>query len=303
MGIIKQSRQSMTETTPELVATSQKRRYPLVAFVVAFGAPGLGQLYNGQIKKALFFFGMDVFGPLLLFTPVYANFYLTFVVVVLFGGASILSFIDCVITAARIKRVQVNFYQRWYTLAAIAVLWWIFVPGVHDLKPILPYESFRIPTGSMQPTIEYGDCIIVDKRYYSHHPITPGDLAIFYYPNDSSIFISRCLAVGGDTVEIHDRVPYVNGNAVAVPGYSLGTWQPITPRDITQYSIFPKGAGNADNYGPVTVPMGKCFMLSDNISNALDSRFKGFVDVRRIIGEPLYVYWSSHLSRIGKELK
>lgn len=289
-----------TNTSTDLV----KRRYPFVAFLLFFGGPGVGQLYNGEVKKALFFFCIYVVGSILAFTPVFSNFYLTLVLVLLSIAIALFALTDAIRGAIRIKQVHMRFYQRWYSLLVLVLLWWFVVPGPHELRPVLPYEAFRIPTGSMEPTIEYGDFLVADKRYYSHHSINPGDLAIFYYPTDSSYkYISRCLAVGGDTVEIRDRVPYVNGKPIASPGYSLGALQPITPRSTTLYSIFPPGAGNSDNYGPVIVPSGKCFMLSDNISNALDSRFKGFVDPQRIIARPLYIYWSSHLSRIGRELK
>jgi signal peptidase I len=109
----------------------------------------------------------------------------------------------------------------------------------------------------------------------------------------------RCLATGGQTVEIRDRIASVDGKNAWVPGKYLGFFYPTRPPGDIEPNIFPANAGNGDNYGPVVVPQGKCFMLGDNIANCRDSRYKGFVDQNKIAGKPLFVYWSSDRSRIG----
>ena len=63
--------------------------------------------------------------------------------------------------------------------------------------------------------------------------------------------------------------------------------------------IYPSGAGNRDNYGPVVVPENSYFFLGDNRENANDSRFWGYVGREEIVGKALYIYWSKEKSRIG----
>lgn len=155
-------------------------------------------------------------------------------------------------------------------------------------------QAFKIPSGSMQDTLLIGDQLLVNKFIYgvklpfTNITIIPvknpqrGEIIVFKYPEDpSKDFIKRVIAVGGDTVEIRNKVLYVNGlkqtgeNAVHVD-----------PR------MFPREFQPRDNFGPITVPKGKLFVMGDNRDESNDSRYWGFVDISAVRGRAILIYWS-----------
>lgn len=149
---------------------------------------------------------------------------------------------------------------------------------------IFVVEAFKIPSGSMIPTLLVGDHLLVSKFTYKFTEPERGDIVVFKYPDDPSRnFIKRIIAVGGDTVEVRDKVVYVNGTQ--------------KPEDYVQHvtqEMFPAGTSPRDNFGPVTVPPNTYFMMGDNRDSSLDSRFweNRFVNRRAIVGKALIIYWS-----------
>ena len=172
-------------------------------------------------------------------------------------------------------------------------------------------QAFKIPSGSMKPTLEIGDHILVNKFSYGvklpylRNTIIPvgqpqrGDIAVFIYPEDKSKdFIKRVIAVGGDTVEIRDKKLYINGVAVDDP-------HGVHVEDV----IYPRAIQRRDNFGPVKVPEGTLFVMGDNRDQSYDSRFWGFVKLEDVIGKAFIIYfsWDSEnggvrWGRIGKLL-
>ncbi len=170
-------------------------------------------------------------------------------------------------------------------------------------------QAFKIPSGSMIPTLLVGDHILVNKFIYGTTiPFTDkrilvfrkpekGDVIVFKYPEDPSRdFIKRVMAVGGDVIESKNKVIYVNGKPVNEP-YVQHTDNYIRPRELDA----------RDNFGPYTVPKGKYFMMGDNRDQSYDSRYWGFVDTKEIKGKALIIYWSwnskkhwPRFDRIGK---
>lgn len=155
-------------------------------------------------------------------------------------------------------------------------------------------QAFKIPSGSMIPTLDIGDHLLVNKFIYgthlpfTNHKIVPikqpekRDIIVFMYPEDESRdFIKRVVGVGGDRVEVRDKVVYVNGVAQK-ESYAIH-------RDS---NIFPRGFQPRDNFGPIIVPEGKVFVMGDNRDQSYDSRFWGFVDTVKIKGKAMIIYWS-----------
>ena len=178
---------------------------------------------------------------------------------------------------------------------------------------IFVVQAFRIPTGSMEDTLLVGDFLLVNKFIYGVR--TPdkipfinvkipwvrlpgfkdperGEVVVFKYPeNPDQDYIKRCIAVGGDTLEIKNKKVYINGKFVEYPPHFKlvpGTIPPNRP----EAGIKPAGAGNKDNYGPVIVPENHYFMMGDNRDNSLDSRYWGFLPEENIVGEALIIYFS-----------
>ncbi len=155
-------------------------------------------------------------------------------------------------------------------------------------------EAFTIPSGSMEPTLMVGDYLLVSRLSYAVKvPLTdivlfnlgqpkPGDTVVFRYPQDhSKDFIKRVVAKGGDTVEIRDKLVYVNGQKMSYPGAQYTS-------NVDIPSIF----SPRDNFGPVTVPPDSYFVMGDNRDNSYDSRFWGFVKRDELVGKAEVLYFS-----------
>ncbi len=162
-------------------------------------------------------------------------------------------------------------------------------------------QAFRIPSGSMIPTLLVGDHILVNKLVYRFGDPRRLDVVVFRFPLDRrKDYIKRVIGLPGDRVEIVDKVVYINGKPLREPYV-----QHTDPR------IIPRGVQPRDNYGPVVVPPGHYFVMGDNRDSSYDSRFWGFVSRKAFIGKALIIYfsWNPHGSnplhwvrwrRIGK---
>lgn len=158
-------------------------------------------------------------------------------------------------------------------------------------------QAFRIPSASMQGTLLIGDFLLADKITYGpkvpftgwkvpglRDPVV-GDVLIFEYPLDPDRdFIKRCVAVAGQTVEIRDKVLYVDGQRAVDPPFSMYTDPRILPKDTTN-SV-------RDNYGPKKVPGGAIFVMGDNRDNSEDSRYWGFLPLEAVKAKARILYWS-----------
>lgn len=155
-------------------------------------------------------------------------------------------------------------------------------------------QAFKIPSGSMIPTLLIGDHILVNKFLYGTKiPFTDtkilefrkpekGDIIVFKYPEDpKKDFIKRVVATAGDTVEERNKIVYVNGNPRTEP------YVQHSDMNIRAGSMDPR-----DNFGPITIPPDKVFVMGDNRDQSYDSRYWGFVDRKNIRGKALLIYWS-----------
>lgn len=170
-------------------------------------------------------------------------------------------------------------------------------------------QAFKIPSGSMIPTLLIGDHILVSKLAYglqwptdcklqvalppvNCYASTPllafgkpqrGDIIVFRFPEDEEKdFIKRIVGTPGDTVQLKNKVVLVNGQPLDDKGFT----QRIDP-GIIDGTINPR-----DNFGPVTVPEGAYFVMGDNRDQSLDSRFWGYVREEKIRGKAFRIYWS-----------
>jgi signal peptidase I len=155
-------------------------------------------------------------------------------------------------------------------------------------------QAFRIPSESMVKTLLVGDFLFVNKFEYgpkipfTHtrlpglHPPHRGDVIVFQFPQDpSKDFIKRCIATGGQTIEVRNKAVYVNGQALREP-YAIHS-------DPT---LRPAGFDPRDNFGPFTVPPGQMFMMGDNRDNSNDSRYWGPLPMDLVKGRAMFLYWS-----------
>ena len=138
---------------------------------------------------------------------------------------------------------------------------------------------FKIPSGSMRPTLIEGDRILVNKFLYRFREPHPGEIIVFRYPEDPKRpFIKRLVAGGGDTVEIREGHLYVNDERLDGTGVFSTNFY---------YNQGPYG----QEHQVVRVPEGSLFVLGDNSSSSHDSRFWGFVPCQLLIGRAMAVFW------------
>jgi signal peptidase I len=200
------------------------------------------------------------------------------------------------------------------------------------------FEPFKIPSGSMLPTLESGDLILVNKFDYgvrlpvigkkiiANRDPRRGDVMVFHYPPDPRIdYIKRVVGVPGDVISYQNKVLSLNGQPVAtqpLPDYydddgqlyvkqkkeSLGAVEHrILIRDdrppfISGIESFPMREACRYSAEGVTctVPPGHYFMMGDNRDNSVDSRYWGFVPDRNIVGRAFFVWMNfGNLGRIG----
>ena len=145
-------------------------------------------------------------------------------------------------------------------------------------------ETSRVPTGSMEQTIMVGDFLFVNKFVYGSSsprniPFTnvtlpyfqlpaisepeKGDIIVFEYPGDRDVlqpteilnYVKRCVGEPGDTIEIKNKVVYINGKELHKPTHIQYLMPNILPKSYTRADIFPEGSGwNKDQYGPLVIP-------------------------------------------------
>lgn len=170
-------------------------------------------------------------------------------------------------------------------------------------------QAFKIPSGSMIPTLQIGDHILVSKLSYglqwpadcklqwNFPPVNcytsktviefgkpqRGDIIVFRFPEDEEKdFIKRIVGTPGDTVQVRNKVVLVNGQPLDDKAFT----QRVDPGMIDG-TINPR-----DNFGPVTVPEASYFVMGDNRDQSLDSRFWGYVREEKIRGKAFRIYWS-----------
>lgn len=191
-------------------------------------------------------------------------------------------------------------------------------------------EPFKIPSGSMIPTLFIGDFIFVNKaaygfkmpfsEYFLENPIyltqmklpARGDVIVFKYPRDPSLnYIKRVVGLPGDIIQIHEKILYINNKAIDTVPYQNADLSEGIESDVDKkyLSLFTENLMGVNHsvlyqtidppnleYGPVEIPQGKLLCMGDNRDRSSDSRFWGFVPQENIKGKALFVWMSLLLS-------
>jgi signal peptidase I len=236
-------------------------------------------------------------------------------------------------TRARLRDDKLR--QPWwleYTASFFPVILVVFVVRSFVVEP------FKIPSGSMVPTLLVGDFILVNKYEYGLRlpisntkltdgkPLTRGDVVVFRYPKDESVdYIKRVIGLPGDTVAYENKQLTINGKPVPETpqpdyfdderiGYAKQFIEdldgrknailnnPQVPPFVIGADDFPFRDNCVYNAQGVTckVPAGHYFMMGDNRDNSADSRYWGFVPDNNIVGRAFFIWMNfSNLKRIG----
>jgi signal peptidase I len=155
-------------------------------------------------------------------------------------------------------------------------------------------QAFKIPSGSMEPTLLIGDHLLVNKFIYGvKNPFTGetwipykepqrSDIVVFKYPvNPKQDFIKRVIGVEGDRIKIVNKQLFVNGQLLNIAGAVH-----LDP------NIIPGNINPRDNMAEISVPKNSLFVMGDNRDNSHDSRFWKFVKLKNVKGKAFILYWS-----------
>lgn len=195
-------------------------------------------------------------------------------------------------------RAKKNIFREYGEAILIAVILALFIRT-------FVVQAFKIPSGSMKPTLLVGDHILVNKFIYGIKipfwditliPVKKpqhGDIVVFKFPEDPrKDFIKRVIGVAGDTIEIRNKKVYINSKPFKD---SYGNY--LDPH------IIPGEARPRDNLGPVTIPADSLFVMGDNRDHSYDSRFWGFVKLPEVKGKAFIIYWSWDKENTGVRWK
>lgn len=204
------------------------------------------------------------------------------------------------------------FYKEWVEPFLIAAVVALFIRQ-------FVVEAFKIPSGSMIPTLTIGDHLLVNKFIYGPRiPFTDirifswkepqrGEIIVFKYPEDESKnFIKRIVGLPGDKLEIKKGALFINDRPVPTValGASEGKDQASGSPSYDKPKLLEEQLGlvkhtiqylrdqSEYNFGPRLVPAESVFVMGDNRDNSQDSRFWGFVKYDKILGRALIIYWS-----------
>lgn len=151
------------------------------------------------------------------------------------------------------------------------------------LLRVFVVSAYRVSSSSMEDSLIEGDYIFVNKLAFKYREPKSGDIVVFEYPlNRERDYIKRVAALPGQTVEIIDKVLYVDGLVANIPPHSKNIDGNVLSADLS----------NRDNFGPVQIPLGHIFALGDNRDDSRDSRFWGLVPMDHLKGRAIFVYWS-----------
>ncbi|HEV3105718.1 MAG TPA: signal peptidase I [Trinickia sp.] len=237
--------------------------------------------------------------------------------------------------ATRARLREENLRQPWwleYSASFFPVILVVFLVRSFVVEP------FKIPSGSMVPTLLVGDFILVNKFDYGlrlpivdtkvtqGRPLQRGDVVVFRYPKDESVdYIKRVIGLPGDVVAYQNKQLTINGKPVSETpfpdyfdeeriGYAKQFEESLDGRKnaILNNPAVPPFVIGADTYphrdnctynseGVICkVPPGNYFMMGDNRDNSADSRYWGFVPDRNIVGRAFFIWMNfSNLKRIG----
>jgi len=174
-------------------------------------------------------------------------------------------------------------------------------------------QTFVIISGSMEETLLVGDLLLVNRaavgspipgtslRIPGYSEPKRGDILVFDPPHEENMkLVKRLMGLPGDTLEMREKVLYVNGEALEEPYVrhtldrgdgtdAMMSWQ-------EEYALIPEGNGRyrptRDNWGPLVIPPERFLMLGDNRDTSLDSRYWGLLERWRLEGRAVVVYFS-----------
>ncbi|MDR0232054.1 MAG: signal peptidase I [Dysgonamonadaceae bacterium] len=287
-------------------------RKAIFAFLLSAIVPGLGQLYNGQLKKALIFslgtltysLGINILGLKIHFW-IYVIALAVLVILRLFIA------IEATVTANKSKEYELKSYNKWYVYLLSIVIWYFTVSMFERIASETQYIISIVRSNSGFPTVVAGDYILGDYGFYNSQEPTYGDLVILSMPNGER-YIYRIIGMPNDTLSIENQLVKYNDKELSsklistlfYEKYEMEEFVEILPNGVEYKFVRSKTPffQENDTIEEIIVPNNSYFLLGDNRNFSFDSRFIGFVQREQIQGKLVSIYFSKDLKRINESL-
>jgi len=280
--------------------------------------PGLGQLYNGQWKKAIVLAVALILLPvtfgILHLTAHFWGFISLFFVVILFR---LWITIDAARKAIPLKLFELRNYNRGIIYIGIAVCYSVFFT-LFDTRTTSGVSCFFISKFYGEPTVLEGDYVIIDVWAYTNHNPQYGDLVQVPVADDL-LRVYRVIGLPNDRVKVEKDTPIINGEKCRaelidasapeshfkLPNIHLQEWEEMLPNNHLHRTL--KYSYNMDvsptDAPEIQVPANCYFVMADNRGNALDSRFFGCIRREDILGQVVFSVWGMDNSRMGVDFR
>lgn len=256
------------------------------------------------------------------------NFDFPFILVCLTAISGLIWLVDALIFAR--KRQPVYNAEGKLVLPMLAEYARSFFPVLFIVLIIRSFlfQPFRVPTGSLEPTVMPGDFLVVNMFAYGlrlpvwHHKVLNvaepkrGDIMLFRWPvNQKMDFVKRVVGLPGDHISYINKVFYINGveakqtpvgSATDTDDSGVNSWPvQVVEEDLggVKHKIYLRADRPAEDFKDLVVPQGHYLMIGDNRDSSNDSRYWGFVPEQNIIGKALYTWlsWDTEHNRVRWE--
>lgn len=277
--------------------------------------PGLGQIYNGQIKKAFIFYGLYILIPTILkVSKIAASFYGMAALHLLLVLSILYICIDAWRNAKCRQDYRLKKYNKWYFYilfyTVLVSAMWLYIQGPLNNNFV---RNFSVSASSGAPTLYPGDILVADMSIYNNSEPDYGDLVVFMPPHDEQPYIFRIAGKPNDILEIYDNEVIINGHPsqtsfikkIELDGIYLNEYEEALPNGhkhfILKYDM-PTDSLKS-NMKNIIIPPDSYYLLGDNRDNAFDSRYMGPIEKERIKGKAMYCYWGKTKDRINIDLR
>ncbi|MFA4992063.1 MAG: signal peptidase I [Candidatus Omnitrophota bacterium] len=173
------------------------------------------------------------------------------------------------------------FMKEWVEPIVIAVILALIIRA-------FVVQAFKIPTGSMRPTLIEGDRILVNKFIYRFAQPKRGDIIVFVSPEDKKKdFIKRLVGLPGETIQMQNGSILINGEDVGGEG------------NLKERYYYNRGDFGKENES-VKIPDDAYYVLGDNSISSRDSRYWGFMPKKYLLGKAFLIYWPPNRIKVIK---
>ncbi|MGE8428406.1 MAG: signal peptidase I [Sphingobacterium sp.] len=287
----------------DLTTIDAHQSHPRNAFkagVFSLVFPGLGQVYNGQIKKGILYFALSYLIPVIFAVTRWATSFAGMVIFMTIAISFLLCMVvDAILNAKRQKFYILKPYNKWYNYILIAIFI-LTMNFVFDIKKMIGIQSYIAQTTANTPTILVGDWIITDTKAYEKNTPKAGDLVTFT-KEDGQLFMYRIVGLPKDTISLKDNIVSINNKLSKskfiadrnIEGIDFSELEETFPnghshRIYKSKEEFDDGMMNMNDF---VVPTDSIFVFGDSRDHAFDSRYIGCIGKNQITGQIKYSYW------------